>query len=143
MQELTPRLTQADESQNHQQHRQWHDVFADKSPVFVAHGLRYPGRHLRIAPNVTPRSRWLRRKKVNRATGSKNSALPAAIVVQSVKPEPSCAGMNGGAVCAFRLVIISAKAYSFQAVIKQNTAVAAIPVADSGITIFRNACSRV
>ena len=69
--------------------------------------------------------------------------VPAAIVVQSVSPEPTCAGMNGGAVCARRLVMISAKAYSFQAMMKQKTAVAAMPVTASGSTIFQNACIRV
>ena len=39
--------------------------------------------------------------------------------------------------------IIKAKAYSFQAVMKQNTAVAAIPVADCGSTILKNASMRV
>ena len=51
--------------------------------------------------------------------------------------------MKGGAVCARRLVMISAKAYSFQAVMKQNTAVAAMPVAASGSTILKKACMRV
>ena len=99
----------------------------------VAHGRsRSSAPHLRMAPKVTPRSRWPRSRKVNIATGSRNSSVPAAITVQSVMPDPSCAGMKGGAVCAFRFVIISAKAYSFQAVMKQNTAVAAMPVAASG-----------
>src|SRR3954468_23429290 len=83
--------------------------------------------HFLIAPNVTPRSRCLRSRNVKTATGNRNSTVPAAIAVQSVIPDPSCDGMNGGAVCARRLVIISAKAYSFHAVMKQNTAVAAIP----------------
>ncbi|MDZ4233459.1 MAG: histidine kinase [Dietzia sp.] len=67
----------------------------------------------------------------------------SAITVQSGKPEPICDGMNGGAVWARRLVMISAKAYSFQAVMKQNTAVAAMPVAASGRTILKKACMRV
>ena len=58
--------------------------------------------------------------------------VPAAIVVQSARPEPTWAGMNGGAVCARRLVMISAKAYSFQATMKQKTAVAAMPVVGLG-----------
>ena len=51
--------------------------------------------------------------------------------------------MKGGAVCARRLVMISAKAYSFQATMKQKTAVAAMPVTASGSTIFQKACIRV
>src|SRR5689334_3723761 len=79
--------------------------------------------HFLIAPNVTPRNRCLRSRNVNTATGSRNKTVPAAIAVQSVIPEPSCEGMNGGAVCARRFVIINANAYSFHAVMKQNTAV--------------------
>ena len=95
-------------SEDHQQHGQRHDVFADKLPIFLAHRLR--------SSSVTCGSRRRSRRaadccaetKVNSATGSRKSTLPAAIVVQSVKPEPSCAGMKGGAVCALRLVIINA-----------------------------------
>src|SRR5215475_10844275 len=65
------------------------------------------------------------------------------MAVQSVIPDPSCDGMKGGAVCARRLVIIRANAYSFQAVMKQNTAVAAIPVAACDSTILKNASTRV
>ena len=74
--------------------------------------------HLRMAPNVTPRSRRQRRKKVEMAAGSRNSKVPGAMTVQPVMPDPSCAGMNGGAVCASRLVIISANASSFRALLR-------------------------
>ena len=67
----------------------------------------------------------------------------AAITVQSGRPEPTWLGMKGGAVWARRLVMISAKAYSFHAVMKQNTAVAAMPVAASGMTILKKASMRV
>ena len=77
------------------------------------------------------------------ATGTRNRKVPAAMTVQSGMPEPTWLGMKGGAVCARRFVIISAKAYSFQAVMKQNTAVAAMPVAASGKTILKKACMRV
>ena len=50
---------------------------------------------------------------------------PRQSLSRSGKPEPTWLGMKGGAVWARRLVMISAKAYSFQAVMKQNTAVAA------------------
>ena len=65
------------------------------------------------------------------------------MTVQSGRPEPTWLGMKGGAVWARRLVMISAKAYSFHAVMKQNTAVAAMPVAASGMTILKNASMRV
>ena len=51
--------------------------------------------------------------------------------------------MNGGAVMAVRSVRMSAKAYSFQAKIRQKIAVAAMPVAACGSTTLRNACRRV
>ncbi len=77
------------------------------------------------------------------ATGNRKRKVPAAITVQSGRPEPTWLGMKGGAVCARRLVMISAKAYSFHAVMKQKTAVAAMPVAASGMTILKNASMRV
>ena len=77
------------------------------------------------------------------ATGSRNSTVPAAMTVQSCRPVPIWLGMKGGAVWARRLVRIYAKAYSFHAVMKQNTAVAAMPVAASGSTILKKACMRV
>ena len=45
--------------------------------------------HFLMAPNVTPRSRCLRSRNVNTATGNRNKTVPAAIAVQSVIPEPS------------------------------------------------------
>ena len=77
------------------------------------------------------------------ATGSRNRKVPEAITVQSGRPEPTWLGMKGGAVCASRRVMISAKAYSFYAVMKQNTAVAAMPVAASGSTTLKKASTRV
>src|SRR5258706_7468657 len=102
-------------------------------------GSYFPIPYFRIAPNVTPRNRWLRSRNVNTVTGIRNSRAPAAIVVQSVTPEPSCEGIKGGAVCAFRVVIISANAHSFQAAIEQDTAVGALPLAPPRNTIFENA----
>ena len=51
-------------------------------------------------------------------------------------------GMKGGIVWASPLVSNTAKAYSFQAKIKQKIAVAAIPVVACGSTTLRKACSR-
>src|SRR5690606_41370879 len=99
--------------------------------------------HWRSARKLMQRSRWVRSRRVRIASGSGNSTVPAAMTVQSCRPVPTGLGMKGGAVWARRLVRISAKAYSFQAVMKQNTAVAAMPVAASGNTILKNACMRV
>ncbi len=52
-------------------------------------------------------------------------------------------GKLGGAVRATSAVSIRAKAYSFQAKIKEKTVVAAMPVIDWGKTILRKACRRV
>ena len=52
-------------------------------------------------------------------------------------------GMKGGAVCASPLVSSSAKAYSFQAKMRQKIAVAAMPVVACGSTTLKNAWSRV
>ena len=52
-------------------------------------------------------------------------------------------GMNGGAVWAMPLVSSSAKAYSFQAKIRQKMAVAAMPADAWGSTTLRNAWRRV
>jgi hypothetical protein len=54
-------------------------------------------------------------------------------------PSPMMIGMKGGAVCASPLVSSSAKAYSFQAKIRQKIAVAAMPVVACGSTTFQNA----
>ena len=81
-----------------------------------------------MAPKVTPLSRWFRRKYVKIATGIRKTNVPAAMVGQSVRPDPIWDGIKGTAVCAFFDVSIRASAYSFQTVIKAKTAVAAIPV---------------
>ncbi len=52
-------------------------------------------------------------------------------------------GMNGGAVWALPEVRRTAKAYSFQAKIRQKIAVLAMPVAACGSTTLRNAWNRV
>ena len=52
-------------------------------------------------------------------------------------------GMKGGAVWALPEVSSTAKAYSFQAKIRQKIAVEAMPVAACGSTTFRNAWKRV
>ena len=65
------------------------------------------------------------------------------VIVENGQGRGGFDGMAGGAVRAFSLVSISAKAYSFQAKIRQKTAVAAIPVTHWGSTILRNACSRL
>ena len=56
---------------------------------------------------------------------------------------PITVGMLGGAVRAVSLVSISAKAYSFQAKIRQKTIVAAMPVIAWGSTIRVKACQRL
>ena len=52
-------------------------------------------------------------------------------------------GINGGAVWAVPEVRSAAKAYSFQAKIRQKMAVAAMPVVACGRTTFQNAWRRV
>src|SRR5205085_11913184 len=101
-------------------------VFPRRAAKESLHGWEL---HLRIAPKVTPRSRCLRSSTVNSSTGSRNSVVPAAIAGQSRPPSPMMVGMNGGAVCAVPLVSSSAKAYSFQATIRQKIEVVAMPVA--------------
>jgi len=64
---------------------------------------------------------------------------PAATAGQSWPPSPMIKGMKGGIVCASPLVSRTAKAYSFQAKIKQKIAVAAIPVVACGRTTLKNA----
>src|SRR5690606_15985975 len=147
---------EADEADQHDQHAplvQHGDPWlAQKEDArdHEAHGERaqdllveFATDHLRIAPKLMPRSRWLRSRKVKMATGSRKSTVPAALTVQSCRPVPTWLGMKGGAVWARRLVRMSAKAYSFQAAMKQNTAVAAMPVVASGRTILKKACMRV
>ena len=68
------------------------------------------------------------------------------LVVALINGRVACAmmvGMNGGAVWALPEVRSTAKAYSFQAKIRQKMAVAAMPVAACGRTTFTNACRRV
>src|SRR5207237_4708206 len=118
--------TESDDTDDHQGLRDWLKISgADPLEAHAPPSARFC-RHLRIAPKVTPRKRCFRSRNVKIATGSRKRNVPAAIVVQSGRPEPICEGIKGGAVCARRMVMISAKAYSFQAVMKQNTAVAAI-----------------
>src|SRR5690606_20601351 len=127
VQEQVPGLAQRDDAEHHDDHRRRLETAQPPRP-HRRRSLLLAGRaHLRIAPKVTPRRRWLRNRKVKIATGTRNRKVPAAITVQSGRPEPTWLGMKGGAVCARRLVRISAKAYSFHAVMKQNTAVAAMP----------------
>lgn len=109
------------------------------SKYFALNCLNILAPHFLMAPKVTPLSRCFLRKKVNMATGKRKRKVPAAMVGQSLIPDPNWEGMKGGAVWAPLFVIIKARAYSFQAVIKQKTAVAAMPVADWGSTIFQKA----
>src|SRR5258708_31803188 len=99
--------------------------------------------HLRTAPKVIPRKRFLRSSTVNTRMGTKNSVVAAATAGQSWPPSPMMMGMKGGAVCACPEVSSTAKAYSFQAKMRQKMAVATMPVAACGSTTLRKACSRV
>src|SRR6266853_1111979 len=99
--------------------------------------------HLRTAPKVMPRSSCLRSRIVKHRMGTTNSVVAAATAGQSCPPSPMMKGMKGGIVCAVPLVSSTANAYSFQAKMRQNTAVAAMPVAACGNTVFINACIRV
>ena len=69
--------------------------------------------------------------------------VPAATAGQSCPPSPMMIGMKGGAVCALPEVSSTAKAYSFQAKIRQKIAVAAMPVVACGSTTFTKAWKRV
>src|SRR5450756_128412 len=102
-----------------------------------------PLRHLRTAPKVMPRSKCFRSRMVKHRMGTKNSVVAAATAGQSWPPSPMMKGMKGGMVCASPLVSSTAKAYSFQAKIRQKMAVAAIPVVACGSTTLKKACSRV
>src|SRR5712671_27783 len=99
--------------------------------------------HLRTAPKVMPRSSCLRSRIVKHRMGTTNSVVAAATAGQSCPPSPMMKGMKGGIVCAVPLVSSTANAYSFQAKMRQNTAVAAMPVAACGSTVLINACMRV
>src|SRR5260221_6580893 len=91
------------------------------------------------APKVMPRSKCLRNSTVNTTIGTRNSVVPAATAGQSCPPSPMMIGMKGGAVCALPEVRSTAKAYSFQAKIRQKMALASIPVVACGSTTFTNA----
>ena len=97
--------------------------------------------YLFMAPNVTPRNKCFLMRKVNIATGSKKINVAAAICPQSIPPEATALGIEGGAVTAAPpdSVNTRAKTNSFHAVIKQKTLVAAIPVVACGKTTFRKA----
>src|SRR6202035_1948830 len=99
--------------------------------------------HLRTAPKVMPRSRCLRKSTVNTTIGTRKKVVPAATAGQSCPPSPIMIGMKGGAVCALPEVRSTAKAYSFQAKIRQKIAVAAIPVVACGNTTLTKAWKRV
>src|SRR3954470_5176296 len=101
------------------------------------------GAHLRTAPNVMPRSSCFRSRIVKATIGIRNSVVPAATAGQSCPPSPMMIGMKGGAVCAVPEVSSTAKAYSFQAKIRQKMAVATMPVVAWGRTTFLKACRRV
>src|SRR4051794_21457799 len=94
------------------------------------------GRHLRTAPKGMPRSRCRRSNTVKARIGTRNRVVPAATAGQSWPPSPMMMGMKGGAVCASPEVSRTAKAYSFQAKIRQKMAVAAMPVVACGSTTF-------
>ena len=61
----------------------------------------------------------------------------------STPPRPRIVGMVGGAVRARSVVSIRAKAYSFQAKMREKTVVAAMPVTAWGRTTLRKAWRRV
>src|SRR5437588_3824773 len=99
--------------------------------------------HLRTAPKVMPRKRFFRSSTVKTRIGTRNSVVAAATAGQSWPPSPMMMGMTGGAVCACPEVSSVAKAYSFQAKMRQKMAVATIPVVACGSTTLRKACRRV
>jgi len=68
--------------------------------------------------------------------------VAAEMAGQSKPPSPMMVGMKGGSVCASLNVSRMAKAYSFQAKIKQKMAVAAMPVAAWGKMILKKALMR-
>ena len=86
-----------------------------------------------------PRNKCFFNKTVKTTTGSKNIMVAAEMAGQSRPPSPMIVGMKGGSVCASLNVSKMAKAYSFQAKIKQKMAVAAIPVAAWGKMILKKA----
>src|SRR5215813_8613171 len=133
VEEQRERLHQHDHARRDQQAR---GVLPRATPQKPAQepGLRPTVRHFRTAPNVIPRNRCCRSRKVKITIGIRNSVVAAATAGQSCPPSPMMNGMNGGMVCASPEVSSTAKAYSFQAKIKQKIAVAAMPVEAWGKT---------
>src|SRR6187551_154178 len=76
VQQQVPWLAERDDAKHHQ------DLRA-RLQIFLVDPTKA---HLRIAPKVTPRSRWLRSRNVKIATGSRNRNVPAAMTVQSGRP---------------------------------------------------------
>ncbi len=79
-------------------------------------------------------ARWYLGQASGQASGQSASRDDTATAGQSSPPMPMMVGMKGGAVCAVPLVSSTAKAYSFQAKIRQKIAVDAMPVAACGST---------
>src|SRR6476620_1818993 len=104
---------------------------------------RFMANYFLSAPKVIPRRRFLRRRMVKNTTGIMNNVAPAPTAGQSRPPSPMIVGIKGGAVCAREEVRRRAKAYSFQAKIRQKIAVAAMPESICGSTTFVNAWKRV
>src|SRR3954462_14715055 len=140
------RLHQHDDSNSYGSRRNSFQRTAPQKFVHEAAPRLARGRidtHLRTAPKVMPRRRCLRRSTVSTTIGTRKNVVPAATPGQSCPPSPMMIGMKGGAVCALPEVRSTAKAYSFQAKIRQKIAVAAIPVVACGSTTFTNAWKRV
>src|ERR1700674_3335647 len=141
------RLHQHDHAERDHARRDALQPAAPESPNASArgrvHGDTDVGVHLRTAPNVMPRNRCLRRRTVKPRIGMSTMVVPAATAGQSWPPSPMMIGMKGGAVWASPEVSSTAKAYSFQAKIRQKIAVATIPVAACGSTTRKKAWSRV
>src|SRR6478609_2971774 len=79
VQDFDPGLAEEDDAGDHEGHgARAEDALVEDAKV-----------HLRIAPKLMPRSRWLRSRKVKMATGSRNRTAPAAITVQSWRPVPT------------------------------------------------------
>src|SRR5256885_15061354 len=104
----------------------------------------WPARgHFLTAPKVIPRNRFLRKSTVNPRMGTRKSVVAAATAGQSWPPSPMMKGMKGGVVCACPDVRSTAKAYSFQAKMRQKMAVATNPGVACGRRNLRKACRRV
>src|ERR1700722_15410379 len=143
VQDQGERLHQHHDPSANQRHR-YRFAGAAAEPTWPSRcGTRDLFGHLRTAPKVMPRKRWRRKRMVKHRIGIKNSVVAAATAGQSCPPSPMMKGMKGGIVCASPLVSRTAKAYSFQAKIRQKIAVAAIPVVACGSTTLKKACRRV